>query len=130
MASINIALINPQLHPKLTPHRIVPIRFARAVTDVFADDTAPDLDDHGFTLPAQFCTAHGPVVGLMGPAAGQATGPEVRIKVIRDRVSDTTKLFPTIDDASVAKITFPVNDVLSATDVAATATTPARNADC
>ena len=31
MASFNIALINPQLNPKLTPHRIVPIRFARAV---------------------------------------------------------------------------------------------------
>ena len=78
MASFNIGLINPQLNSKLTPHRIVPIRFARAVEN-FSDDTAPDPDDHGFTIPAQFCTAHGPVVGLMGPAAGQV-GPVVRIR--------------------------------------------------
>lgn len=68
----DLSLINPQLNSKLTPHRIVPVRFARAV-DGFSDDTAPDLDDHGFTLPAQFCTANGPVVGLLGlpPASPQ-----------------------------------------------------------
>ena len=133
MASIppplNLALINPQLHSALTPHRVVPIRFARAVTG-FTDDTAPDLDDHGFTIPAQFCTAHGPVVGLIGPASGQATGPIVRIKVMRDRVSSVAQLFPTVDSASVAAIDFPVNAALSPTDSAATATSPAHLADC
>ena len=117
MASFNIGLINPQLNSKLTPHRIVPIRFARAVEN-FSDDTAPDPDDHGFTIPAQFCTAHGPVVGLMGPAAGQSTGPVVRIKVMRDRLSNTAQLFPTVDDPSVAKIEFPVNAALNPNDAA------------
>jgi hypothetical protein len=125
MASVNLALINPQLNSALTPHRVVPIRFARAV-DGFADDTAPDLDDHGFTIPSQFCTALGPVVGLMGPASGQSTGPVVRIKVIRDRLSPDTKLFPTIDSTSVAAIDFPVNDALSSKDTPATASAPAR----
>lgn len=129
MASFNLALINPQLNPKLTPHRVVPIRFARAV-DGFSDDAAPDPDDHGFTLPAQFCTAHGPVVGLMGPATGQTAGPLVRIKIIRDRLSNAAKLFPAVDDASVAKIDFPVNAALDPNNTPATATTVAREGDC
>ncbi len=129
MASFNIGVINPQLNPKLTPHRIVPIRFARAVDD-FADDTAPDLDDHGFVIPLAFCNANGPVVGLIGPASGQSSGPVTRLKVIRDRLSDDTKLFPSIDDASIAEIEFPVNAALNPQDTPATATDPARPGDC
>lgn len=125
----NLGLIDPQLSPKLTQHRVVPIRFARAV-DGFADDTAPDLDDHGFTLPAQFCTANGPVVGLLGPEAGQTTGPTVRVEVLRDRLERASNLFASIDDASIAQIEFPVGSALNSATVPATATTPARPADC
>jgi len=129
MASFNVALINPQLSPKITPHRVAPIRFARAV-DGFADDTAPDPDDHGFTIPAQFCNAHGAVVGLVGPASGQTTGVVARIKVVRDRLSVKSKLFPTIDNAAVAQIEFPVGAPLDPKDIPAAGAAPARAADC
>lgn len=54
----------------------------------------------------------------------------MRIKVLRDRLADRTKLFPTVDDASVAAIDFPVNAALSAQDTPATATSIARTGDC
>lgn len=125
-----LEISDPQLHPRLTAHRVVPIRFARAV-DTFSDDGAPDLDDHGFTIPARFCSAKGPVVGLIGPAGLDTRGPAVRIQVIRDRLENSTDLFATIDDASVAEIVFPAaGSALNATAVPATATTPERPPDC
>ena len=88
------------IHPAVTPHRIVPIRFARAVKG-FSDSSAPDPDDHGFTVPAAFGSARGPVVAVM---QGQA----IRVKVIRDRFEPGAQLFPSVDDKSIAELQFPL----------------------
>lgn len=106
----------------LVAHRVAPVRFARAVAG-FADPGAPDIDDHGFTV----CTG-GPA---RGPSVGVAANLSIRVKVVRDRIGDDAPLFVSIDDDSVAAIEFPAaTDPLSATDVAATDTDPARQADC
>jgi hypothetical protein len=121
----NLELIDPQLHPKLTAHRVVPIRFARAVDNQSSDDTAPDVDDHGFTIPSAFATVHGAVAGLKGPTFGQQKGPITRIRVMRDRLDNGANLFATIDDASVAEIEFPAaGSALVPTDA------PNRPRDC
>lgn len=96
----NLQISNPMIHPAVTPHRIVPIRFARAVKG-FSDSSAPDPDDHGFTVPAAFGSARGPVVAVM---QGQA----IRVKVIRDRLEPGAQLFPSVDDKSIAELQFPL----------------------
>ncbi|HEY4329741.1 MAG TPA: zinc-dependent metalloprotease family protein [Phycisphaerae bacterium] len=109
----------------VTAHRIVPVRFSRAVTG-FSDQTAPDMDDHGFTIPAQFATAHGPVTGVMKTKT-------IRVKVIRDRIEPTANLYVTSADASIASVDFPAADTaLSPNDIPADAGagTPLRQADC
>lgn len=82
----------------LKPHRVVPVRFARAV-DGFADLNAPDIDDHGYTI----CPG-GPT---QGPSVGVTSGALIRVKVMRDRMADDAALFVTIDNAAVAAIEFP-----------------------
>ena len=76
--AINVDPIDPRIHASVVPHRIAPVRFARAVAG-FTDSSAPDMDDRGFTLPAQFCSARGPVVGL-----GQ--GATIRVKNVPFKV--------------------------------------------
>jgi hypothetical protein len=95
----DIQVTNPQRHPQVVPHRIVPIRFARAVTG-FADIDAPDLDDRGFVIPQRFCNAHGPVVGVTQDRI-------VRIKVMRDRIESTVQLFPSIENTAIATLEHP-----------------------
>src|SRR4051794_30396602 len=73
------------------PHRIVPVRFARAVRGLALAD-APDIDDHGYTT----CPG-GPA---RGPSVGLRPGRTIRVKVVRDRISDAAALFPSIDDES------------------------------
>lgn len=115
--AFNIEVTNPRLHPKVVPHRIVPVRFARAVGG-FSDRDAPDLDDHGFVIPQDFCTAHGAVVGIIQNRT-------IRVKVIRDRLEPTAQIFPTVDDTSVVSIEHPVAGTsLNASDV------DGRQADC
>lgn len=97
--AFDIQVTNPQRHANVTAHRIVPVRFARAVSGFAAED-APDIDDHGFTIPQDFCQAHGPVVGM-------AQTKTIRVRVVRDRIEPTTQLFPTIDDSSVAILEHP-----------------------
>ncbi len=125
----DLRITNPILHPTVVPQRIVPIRFARAVTG-FADRDAPDLDDHGFTAAAAFCAARGPVVTVMGPGGGES-GATIRVKVIRDRIEASALLFPVIDDTTIAELVFPApGAALSPTDVPAAGGAPARPADC
>jgi hypothetical protein len=89
----------------IPPHRVVPVRFARAVGGL-TDSSAPDIDDHGFVDPV-----HGPAVGVMrgNDLAGTVQpGPEVRVAVIRDRIEPSTKLFPVVDvGSSSVQLTFP-----------------------
>jgi hypothetical protein len=88
----------------IPPHRVVPVRFARAVSG-FADASAPDIDDRGFTD-----SVHGPAVGVMRGQDVNGTvqpGPEVRVKVIRDRILSDVKLFPVFEDCSAAELVFP-----------------------
>lgn len=125
--AFKLELINPVLHRKLVPHRIVPVRFARAVSG-FADEDAPDMDDRGF-LTGNFATGRGPVIGLRAPASGAAAGPTVRVRIIRDRIDPAAQLFATVDNAAVASIEFPVGAALSSVDIPASGTSPARPAD-
>ena len=97
--AFDIQLTNPILHPNVVPHRIVPVKFARAVTG-FADLDAPDLDDRGFTIPQDFCTAHGPVVGVTQTKT-------IRVRVIRDRIDAAAPIFVSVDDASIAALEHP-----------------------
>jgi hypothetical protein len=88
----------------IPPHRVVPVRFARAVSG-FADASAPDIDDRGFTD-----SVHGPAVGVMRGKEVNGTvepGPEVRVKVIRDRIQRDVKLFPVFEDCPAAELVFP-----------------------
>jgi hypothetical protein len=115
--AFNIQVTNPQLHPNVVPHRIVPVKFARAVTG-FADKDAPDLDDRGFVIPDDFCHARGPVVGVTQEKT-------IRIKVIRDRLEPATLIFPSTDDASIAALEHPApGAALNPTDAGA------RKGDC
>jgi len=125
--AFKLDLINPALHRKLVPHRIVPVHFARAVLG-FSDEDAPDMDDRGF-VAGTFATGRGPVIGLRGPAAGAASGPTVRVRVVRDRIDAAAQLFATVDNTAVASIEFPVGAALSPTDIPASGTSPARPAD-
>lgn len=97
--AFDIQVTNPQLHPNVVPHRIAPVRFARAVRG-FTDIEAPDLDDRGFVLPRNFGTALGPVVGVR-------RNQTIRIKVIRDRLEPTTQIFPTVDDNTIVTLEHP-----------------------
>ena len=107
--AFDIDVTNPRLHPDIVPHRIVPVRFARAVRG-FAQTEAIDLDDHGFVIPAANCNA-------LGPVAAVAQTKKIRIKVIRDRIEPTTMLFPKIEDESIATIEHPATGTaLNATD--------------
>jgi hypothetical protein len=114
--AFDIQITNPRRHPNVTPHRVAPLRFVRAVTG-FSDAEAPDIDDRGFTV-TQFGSANGPVVGL-------TQGATSRVKLKRDRVESTAQLFATVDDASVASIAFPVaGQPISPIEA------PGRQADC
>lgn len=132
MATVNVPLLYPGFDLDiqvlagfpldLKPHHVVPVRFARAVGG-FADPVAPDIDDHGYTV----CTG-GPA---RGPSVGITAGATIRVKLMRDHVGDDVDLFVSVDDATVAAIDFPpAGQALSSTDIEATATDPARPADC
>ncbi len=97
--AFEIQVTNPQRHPNVVPHRIVPLKFARAVTG-FADIDAPDIDDRCFAIPQDFCDAHGPVVGITQTKT-------IRVKVIRDRIEPTTQIFPTVDSDAIAALQHP-----------------------
>ncbi len=97
--AFDIQVTNPQRHPNVVPHRIAPVKFARAVSG-FADKDAPDLDDRGFVLPQDFCTALGPVVGVTQTKT-------IRVRVIRDRLEPTVQIFPSVDDAAIAALEHP-----------------------
>jgi len=97
--AFNIEVTNPRLHPSIIPHRIAPVRFVRAVSG-FADTSAPDIDDHGFILPQDFCTALGPVVGVI-------QNKTIRVKVIRDRLDPTTLIYPAVDSDAIAALEHP-----------------------
>ena len=98
------------------------MRFVRAVAGT-ADPSAPDIDDHGYTI----CPG-GPT---QGPSVGVASGALMRVKVMRDRMGDDADLFVTMADASVAAIEFPpVGTALPAADIPADDTNVARPADC
>jgi hypothetical protein len=131
--SFLLEAIAPTGHPNLTPYRVVPVRFARAV-DGFVDDDAPDLDDHGYTLADEYGPAHGPTLALKRGAtrSGEVEpGPVVRVRVVRDRLDPGAALFPKVEDPTIAEVVHPAPDTaLSPTGTPASGDTPAREGDC
>ncbi|MBX3244445.1 MAG: hypothetical protein KF685_08320 [Acidobacteria bacterium] len=108
--AFDIQVTNPQLHASVIPHRIVPVRFARAVSG-FADKDAPDIDDRGFIIPQSFCNALGPVVGI-------TQNKTVRVRVIRDRLEPTTQIFASVEDTAIAALEHPSpGTAISSSDV-------------
>ncbi|MFT6908784.1 MAG: hypothetical protein ACJAS1_005488 [Oleiphilaceae bacterium] len=104
-------------------HRVVPVRFARAVSGR-TNKRAPDIDDRGFVAPSRFCSARGPVVGVMKRKT-------IRIKLIRDRLEPDAKLFVSSEDDSIAAVEFPpTGEAISAVDVPAADPEPERKGDC
>jgi hypothetical protein len=92
----------------IPPHRVVPVRFARAVKGP-TDSSAPDIDDHGF-VTAGNCNVPGPAVGIRrGREEGGVVqpGPEARVAVIRDRIEQGAQLFPVLENCSAVQLTFP-----------------------
>jgi hypothetical protein len=87
---------------------IVPLRFGRAVTgDSVAD--APDVDDRGFAMGNRPGTwgstnARGAMVGI-------TAGDTVRIKVRREDIDGTAKLFVTSSDTNVVTVTAPAGEL-------------------
>ena len=105
----------------LQPHRVVPVRFVRAVSG-FANASAPDMDDHGYTV----CPG-GPT---QGPSVGVTSGALIRVKLMRDRMADDADLFVTIDNAAVAAIEFPpTGTALSVQDIPADINQPLSDAN-
>lgn len=102
-------LYNPQQYPALTPRRVTLARVVRAVRGFAAAD-APDPDDRGFLPDAAYAKAAGPAFGISAPT-GANPGPEVRLLLVRDRLSISAKLFPTVDDPSLVTITSPAAGV-------------------
>ncbi len=120
--------------------RVVPIRFARAVTGGFSDIDAPDLDDRGFVPRNPHGQAHGPAVGIR-------RNQTIRVRVMRDMIDPAAQLFVTSEDPSIVEVEHPASgSALNTADIAevpanpgdptatppvpATAATPARPADC
>ena len=101
-------LYNPQQYPALTPRRVTLARIVRAVRGFAAAD-APDPDDRGF-LPGADTPAPGPAFGLSAPV-GATPAADVRLLVIRDRLSIGAKLFATVDDPSLVTIASPAAGV-------------------
>jgi len=104
---------------------IVPLRFGRAVTGRTVID-APDVDDRGFAMgdrPGSWgsTNARGAMVGI-------TAGDTVRLKVRREDIDGTAKLFVTSTDDSVLSIVAPAGElgadgvfsVKAVTDVAKT----------
>lgn len=108
--------------PRVTPHRIMPVRLTRAVTDIFADPNAPDLDERGYLTDA-FCSARGPVVGVI-------QGRTIRVRLVREALDRAARLFVTTEDAAIVRVDHPAaGAALNSEEVAATATDPVRPAD-
>jgi hypothetical protein len=128
----SLQAIDPAAHPNLVPYRVVPVRFARAVSG-FVDDDAPDLDDHGFIAADEYGPNHGPTMALKRGstrAGAVQPGPTVRVKVVRDRIEASAQLFPVIADTSIAELVFPAaGTALSPTDTPASGSDPARVGD-
>jgi|GEM_PF-1133812 len=125
VADFTFQVQNPVLQPTLVERRLTVVRFARAVTG-FSDAAAPDLDDHGFTPAPAGGTALGPTVGVI-------KGRTIRVRLVRDRISDVGRLFATSDDDSIASIEYPAaGTALETADVPAAAdgSAPGRKGDC
>lgn len=138
MAQVPLRIIRTQL---TEAHRVVPVRFARAVTDGpqlkeklpgVGELYSPDLDDHGLLVAGGTCTARGPVLGLTSKVVDiNKAAPFIRIRVIRDLIASDAPLFPTVDDPTVAQILFPKPGIAVATaDRPAIPGEPPRKADC
>ncbi len=87
---------------------IVPLRFGRAVTGSSVAD-APDVDDRGFAMgnrPGTWgsTSARGAMVGI-------TAGDTVHIKVRREDIDGTAKLFVTSSDTSVVTVTAPQGEL-------------------
>jgi len=92
------------------PHRVAPVRFARAVRGP-ANASAPDIDDRGFTICAGG-PAHGPTVGV-------TLGSTIHVRVVRDRIDKAAPLFATLPpNQRVVSIELPAaGQSITATDV-------------
>lgn len=83
---------------------VVPIRFTRAVTGMTKKD-APDVDDRGFVMgkrPWRWnkSEARSAQVGIM-------VGDEVRVKLLREDLSQNAKLYIVSDNPAACKVTDP-----------------------
>jgi len=86
---------------------IVPIRFVRAVKGVAPVRNAPDIDDRAFHMGTRGgswgkSSARGAMVGI-------TVGDTVRIKVLREDIENSAKLFVSSTDTSVAEVTAPAS---------------------
>ena len=74
--------------------------------------------------------AHGPVVGLIGNAAGVANQ-TARIRIMRDRVEAAAQLFPVLESSADVTMVHPApGQPLNPADVPAVGGAPERKADC
>jgi hypothetical protein len=104
--STPIHLIHPRRHPRLTPRRIIPVRFARSGRfNSSSNQLYPEPDDRGF-LPCAHGPAHGPAVGISYTNDGE--GSIIGILVARDFIDDTAALYAVSEDPSVARVIFPI----------------------
>lgn len=88
-------------------HVVVPLRVVRAITGVTEAD-APDVDDRGWVMGTRPGTwgeteLRGPMVGLM------VGGGPVRLRVVREDLDDTAKLFIKSTKPDLVAVTEPTN---------------------
>jgi hypothetical protein len=124
-----ISVLTPVSFPAVTPRRVTVIRFARAISG-FAEKDAPDLDNRGGVIRTGHGQAHGPVVGLLGNVTG-GTNHQIRVKIMRDRVEAAAQLYPELESSADVSLVYPSpGQPLSAVDIPAAGSSPAREADC
>ena len=79
--------------------RLMLVRFVRAISGN-PDPANPDIDDRGYTG-----TDHGPIVGVL-------EGQDIAVRLLRQNIETTARLFVTSSDINVVTIADPVGGLL------------------
>ena len=93
-------------------HRLVPIRFTRAVSGIPRWNSV-DLDDRGYVKEQGGRTVR--EAPAFGPVVGIRQGKKVRIKIIREWIEDAANLYVTSADDSIVRVVSPAADTPVAT---------------
>jgi len=104
-----ITVLDPKAFPAVKARRVTLVHFARAV-EGFADASAPDIDNRGNVLRAAPGAAYGPATGITGKVTGKEPR-EVRIKLVRDRIDASAKLFPELESTANVSLVYPLTGV-------------------